>query len=246
MFGDQKTLNTSSFDEKLLARYSNNTKLVDTKTPDINGNTNVLMTEEGILLIAEKFSGVVYIDNKTFEVYSGVEHKKSGIFKIGEGVSWGCLTPRQIVNKAHNDFSEALKDKFSKVLNTCPCSYPRIIDYISRGCTDGFYLKKLVMDNYLIIINSSYDPSQEIETNELNCKICHSEFEWKFKERGVDSLILKKNNCKIQVGKELAENAPNFIDALTDKVFCNQSFLYRQKLMESDLETTLNYLFEEK
>ncbi|MFN7913153.1 MAG: hypothetical protein ACK5QC_15120 [Bacteroidota bacterium] len=242
----KKDFNPKTFDEGLLARYPNNTKLVDTKTPDINGNTNALMTEEGKLLIAEKFSGVVYIDNKTYEVYSGKDDKKSGIFKIGEGVNWDCLTPRQIVNKAHKDFLEALNDKFSAIRKSCPCSYPRIIDYISRGSTEGFFLSQRIRDNYLTIVSTIYDSSQEIETNKLNCKVCHSEFEWKHKERGIDSLILTKNNCKIQIGKDVNEYAPNFIDALTDKVFCNQSFLYRQKLVESDLEITLNYLFEEK
>lgn len=241
-----KTFNPKTFDEGLLARYPNNTKLVDTKISDENGNTQILMTEEGFIITNEKFSGVVYINKTTYEVFKGVEHNKIGIFVIGNGTNWDIETPRQLVNKAHTDFRNIFYRKIKENESKCLCSFPRISNYLTRSSSESSYIAVALRNEFLTFINSIYDNQTEIETHNLKCKVCSSEYTWKYKERGIDELNLTKDKLVNKIGKDSEEDAPNFIDSLTDKLYCNQSYLFRHKLYESDLCDLINYLFEKK
>ena len=241
-----RNVNPMTFDEGLLARYPNNTKLVDTKKTDENGNTQMIMTEDGVLISEEKFSGVVYVNETTFEVFSGNRLEKTGLFKIGFGTNWNIETPRQIVNKAHVDFKEILERKIKEIEPNCLCSYPRITDYLNRNATESVYISGVLRHSFLQFNNSKYDMQTEVETSNYNCKVCNSEFEWKYKERGIDKLTLIKNKLTNKIGKESEIEAPNFIEATNNNAYCKQSSLFRDKLFESDLNGIINYFFAKK
>jgi hypothetical protein len=237
-------LNPNAFDQGLLARYPNKLKLVDTKIPDQNGNTQMIMTEDGNLISQEKFSGVVYVNESTFEVFSGIRHEKIGVFEIGSKTNWEIETPRQIVNKSHLDFKNKLDEKINEIKPNCACFFPRVTNYLTRNSTESTYISGVLKHNFLIFNTSIYDSETEIETTFYNCKVCDSEYVWKYKERGIDELKLLKNKAINKIGKEIATQAPNFIDAKFDKVYCRQSYLFRDHLFESDLNGIINYLFD--
>lgn len=235
--------NPSTFEQGLMARYPNNTKLINTKIPDEHGNTQALMYEDGQLLTPEKFSGVVYINETTFEIYSGTGPRKAGLFIIGKGTDWNCETPRQVINKASTVFWDILRRKFKEMEPACSCSYPRITDYLARNARESGYLFNLIQYHFLIVQQSSLDDTTGVATVNYTCRICNSEYEWKYKERGIDQIRMTKDRCLSKIGKEPSVNAPNYLDALFANVFCQKSYLYRNNLYESDLETLMEYLF---
>ena len=239
-----KYFNPKTFDQGLLARYPNKLKLVDTKIPDQNGNTQMIMTEDGTLISEEKFSGVVYINESTFEVFSGIRHEKIGIFEIGNNTNWEIETPRQIVNKSHLEFKNKLEEKINEIKPNCPCFFPRVTDYLNRNSTESSYISGVLRHDFLILNTSNYDTETKIETTYYNCKVCDSEYVYKYKERGIDELTLHK--CKVinKIGKEIETQAPNFLDAIFDKAYFSQSYLFRDNLFESDLNGMINYLFD--
>lgn len=238
--------NPNTFEEGLLARYPNNTKLVDTKVPDENGNTQMIMTEDGDLISEEKYSGVVYVNEFTFEVFSGVRHEKTGIFKIGSVTNWDIETPRQIVKKAHYDFKTELESKIDRIEPFCLCSYPRITDYLARNSSESYYLANILRHKFLKSSKSNYDTHTGITTTKYNCKICDSEYLWKYKDRGIDELMLTEDKLEVKIGEEPENEAPNFINAIHDKVYYNKSYLFRKKLFESNLNNVIEYLFKRK
>lgn len=242
----KKKFNPNSFDGGLLARYPTKTKLIDTKIPDENGNTQMIMTEEGVLISDEKFSGVVYVNESTFEVFSGLKLEKIGVFKIGNKTNWDIETPRQIVNKAHLDFKRVLDERIKEIEPNCLCSYPRVTDYLQRNSTETYIISNVLRNKYLEYIDMNFDKETGIESHNYFCKICASNYLWCFQERGIDSLSMQIDKCSVKIGSEPEIQAPNFIDALTDKVYCNKSYLFRSNLFESDLNKTIIYLFQKK
>ena len=165
-------MNPKNFEERLLARYPNNTKLVDTQVSDENENSQVLMTEEGVLLSEEKFSGVVYVNESTYEVFSGINHRKVGIFKINSETNWNIETPRQAVNKAHKDFKDKIEEFFREIEPNCPCSFPRIIDYLARGSSETSIIANIIRNQYLEHIKFTFDHQTEVESHFYTCKNC--------------------------------------------------------------------------
>ncbi|MFT4662593.1 MAG: hypothetical protein ACI8XB_002883 [Patiriisocius sp.] len=231
---------------KLLARYPNNTKLLDSGIEDEFGNTQLLAFENGELLNSVKVSGVVYINERTFQVYSGKDQKKQGIFKIGQGFDWDAETPRQKYNDAHEKFRQKIDSETKNIDGLCYCSFPRIIDYIeNRGSDDGMILKQNFQHNFLSLQDSHYDEENDARASQMICKVCNSEYEWKYRERGIDSLRAKSIKAKT-FGEQPEDIAPNFLKALFDEVFCRTSYIYREKLEKADLKTTINYLFQRK
>jgi hypothetical protein len=231
---------------KLLARYPNYTKLLDTEIEDEFGNTQLLAFENDELLTSQKVSGVVYINEQTFQVYSGKDLKKQGIFKIGEGFDWDIETPRQKYDSAHEKFRDRIKSETVNLNGLCYCSFPRIIDYIeNRGSDDSMVLKQYFQHNFLSFQNSYYDKENDARVSKMNCKVCNSEYEWTYRERGIDSIYGKNIRAKI-FGEQPEEIAPNYLKALSDEVFCRESFIHRVKLEKSDLGTTVKYLFSAK
>ena len=202
--------------------------------------------EDGQLLTDDKFSGVVYINETEYEVYSGADGNKKGIFKIGLGTDWNAETPNQKIQKATILFKEQLEKQIAGIKPKCFCMYPRIINYITqRGGTEGRYLFRAFEHVYLAVDESHYDQQNKMEITKLRCKVCCSEYLWKYQERGIDAVQLIKSNPPIIIGPPVEQQAPNFLDALSGKVFCNPSYLYRQNLYESDLDTLMQYLFAE-
>ncbi len=231
---------------KLLARYPNNTKLLDTEIEDELGNTKLLAFENDELLTSVKVSGVVYINEQTFQVYSGKDLKKQGLFKIGKGFNWDVETPRQKFDSAHEKFRDKINSETMNLNGLCYCSFPRIIDYIeNRGSDDSMVLKQNFQHNFLSFQDSYYDKENDARVSKMNCKVCNSEYEWKYRERGIDS-IYAKNIIAKTVGEQPKEIAPNFLKALFDEVFCRESYIHREKLEKADLETTVKYLFSRK
>lgn len=232
---------------ELLARYPNNTKLVDTGFSDEFGNSKLLMYENGVLLSNTKFSGVVYINETTFQVYGNAEFTKTGIFKIGMEVDWNAETPRQKYNKAYQAFTQNLKDRINSLNGKCFCQYPRIIDYIENRFSDDSRILQSQMQNlFLISLNSGYDSTSGVETVNYECRICKSTYVYKYRERGIDELKLKENKNQSPIGKNIIEYAPNFLTAYFNEVFCRESYIHREKLIKSDCECLINYLFELK
>jgi len=241
-----KTFNPNTYEEGVMARYPNKTKLVDTKDPDEHGNTLMIMTEDGVLISKEKYSGVVYVNEFTFEVFSGVRNRKTGIFKIGSGANWDIETPRQIVEKAHFDFKKELESKIDKIEPFCLCSYPRITNYLTRNSSESYYLAYIIRQKFLKSTKSNYDTQTGVTTTNYNCKICDSEYIWKYRDRGIDELRLTEDKLEVKIGEEPENEAPNFINAIHDKVYCNKSYLFREKLFESNLNNVIEYLFKRK
>ena len=140
---------------KLLARYPNNTKLLDSEVEDEFGNTQILVYENGDPLTNKKVSGVVYINEKVFEVYSGKDLKKTGLFRLDKGFDWDAETPRQKYNLASTEFCKRVDLETGTLAELCYCSFPRIVDYIeNRESDDSRILKQSLQHNYLVFKDS--------------------------------------------------------------------------------------------
>jgi len=229
---------------KLLARYPNNTKLIDSEIEDDFGNTQLIVYENGDPLTNYKVSGVVYINEKLFEVYSGKDLIKTGLFRVGEGFDWEAETPRQKYNRANAEFRKSVDLETKKLNELCYCSFPRIVDYIeNRGSTEGWILKQIFQQKFLVAQDYFHDQENDAMATILNCKVCNSEYEWKYRERGTDALYLKINHAKI-IGKLPTDIVPNYLQALFDEVFCKVSYISRFNLEKANLENTIDYLFD--
>ena len=79
-------------------------------------------------MIDEYFSGIVYLNEKKFEVYKDNE-SKAGVFDINEGIDWNIKTPRKKYEKASASFKVLINQGFDQMTPDCICTYPRITDY---------------------------------------------------------------------------------------------------------------------
>ena len=244
----KKALSFNVSKKNLLQRYPNNTLLVRVENKDECGNNQQIIYENGELLLKQKFSGVVYINKSIFEVYSGFgENEKTGILRVGEKVDWNAETPRQKMNKAYEAFDVKLNTRIAELSDSCFCSYPRILDYIeNRYSEDNQYLQSNLQKLCLNFQHHSYDRNTGVETLTLLCSQCQSIFESKFRERSAIKLVLLQKGNFNQIGKDVEEYAPCYLNPLFDGLFCRESYMHREKLYKSDLLTLMNYLFEKK
>lgn len=239
-------MDTSKY--RCLARFSNGLMQIEEigKGKNSDRNKYLIVDKNFNPIVDEYFSGVVPLNEKKFEVFKD-DSTKSGIFDLDEGLDWDIKAPRVAYNEAYTTFSNLLEQELEKLVPSCFCEYPRILDYlinrhskesgIIRRCSNRIFLKRL---------GNLFDKELLEEITFFLCKNCGSEYKKRYRERRTDSFEVVAINTKRTLGKEVKEFAPNYLNALFDELYYNKSYIFRRKLYKASEKEMIEYLFEKK
>lgn len=240
---------TTKKNVKIMSRFSNKILQITNGTSDAYGNSYLLVhADTHQAIVADYFSGVVYLNKHKFEVYQKTNHgERSGVFDLRTGIDWDIKTPRQLFNEAYETTKKTLIKNLKTLSPNCICQYPRILDYLNnRASTDTDLLKNLVLQYALHQKSHYYHKEKDEDIIEYECPNCYSIFKHRYRERGIDQLEIKDLKTHLVIGQSVKELAPVHLSALFNQLFYRSDYFHREHLFASTENEgeMVAYLFE--
>jgi hypothetical protein len=242
----QVNYNPDTYEEGLIKKFPNNTKLVKSIKNEFDKNNLTIIDQVGNEIIDENIISAQYLKENIYEVTrlkNNVEEK--GLFKIGEKIDWEVKTPTERYLEEIKKFKLGFINKLQNLNGYCLCSYPRIIDYVlHRHSVEKEIIGTILINNYLSlseIENVIYEPNVDAITNG-ECKICGNNFKVTFYRFGEGFEILE-NKSKV-IGAKLIEKVPNYTTFLEEELFCRPSIFVEKPYIKGELEAVIQYLFD--